>query len=117
MYSDNTTSPRIEIVQGASKNYYIWFTDNSNDPLDLTDYSGALFAKALKAKALDPIDISIALQVLDPSEGAGMFHFSPTDTSIAPKDYIYQIELRNESGTIVLITSGDRLSILERVNS
>jgi hypothetical protein len=117
MYSDNTTSPRIEIVQGASKNFYIWFTDNNNQPLDLTDYSGALFAKALKAKSSDPIDVSIALEILDASSGAGMFEFSPSDTSIAAKDYIYQIELRNEAGSIVLITSGDRLSILERVNS
>lgn len=116
MYSDNTISPRIEIVQGASKDFFIWFSDSSNNPLDLTDYTGTLYAKALRAKLADPVDLSIGLTILDASAGAGLFSFTTESTDIEPKDYNYQIELTNGSGNIVLITSGDRLSILQRVN-
>ena len=114
--ANTTISPTIKIVQGGTKQYYVWFTDSSNNALNLTNYTGMLYAKADDKRKMDPIDISVGLTVLNAVEGAGLFTFTSTDTSVNNGDYDYQVELLNSASGYTYIYPSTKLVITKRVN-
>ena len=109
--SDN--SKDLTIPQGNTRDVFCAVVDGSDNVFDISGYVCTLYAKEYNDWNNSTIDITVDGSIYNASQGAVVFEFSQTDTSIAAKDYSYEIII-DGSGNYVSVVQ-DRLTITESV--
>jgi len=112
--SCTTINNRLEFYQRRSKTLFVSVLDASDNVMDLTDYLYASFyAKKYPITPSSTVDISVGGTISDPSQGALVFNFTATDTSVAKGDYSYEIVI--ESSSYIYSPVKDLLTIVESI--
>jgi len=97
----------INVTRGDSRDITFTLVDTNNDPIDITDYT-LWFTVRTAIPATTVIDdtsavISIeqsGISITEPLLGKTTFSLSPTMTDINPGSYIYDIQIKSETGRI-----------------
>jgi hypothetical protein len=91
----------LKIKRGDTKVYSLKFEDKCDIPIDITGWTVYFTVKSsVKDEDDDAIikkDVTIHT---DPTAGRTAISLSPSDTSVAPGNYIYDIQVKTASGDI-----------------
>ena len=107
-------SNEIKIYQGNTKTTTCFVEDSSGTPYNLTGYGAVFYATKYRSRLIAPPDLSINYTTIDATNGAIIFNFSTTDTSLNTGDYVYEVIIDNATNRISVLQ--DTLSILDSVN-
>ena len=111
--SCTTFNNRLEFYQRRSKSFFVDVLDSSDNKMDLTGYTPSFYAKRYPITPSSIVDISVGGTVINASNGAILFNFTPTDTSVIKGDYSYEIVI--ESSTYTYTPIQNTLNVIESI--
>ena len=104
---------KVEIFQRNTHELFCAIYDSSDNLMDINGYTADLYARRYGDETIGDPDISVSGTLVDASNGAVLFPFSTTDTSVAVDDYTYEVIITGSGNQITVLQ--DRLSILNSV--
>lgn len=104
----------IQGFQGNTKNLVTVVYDASNNLMDISDYTGYIYMQKYPIRANNPIDASLVHTSKDPSNGAFLFNFIPSQLNLTPGDYVYEVIITDGSLNVHTVVQ-DRFNIVDSI--
>ena len=103
------TNQNLELIRGDDTFYYLTFTDENDQAINITGWKIYFTAKTnvtdtdenavIKKDVIDPHE--------DPLHGIGVIHLTTTETSVAIGKYFYDIQIKKSTGEIFTLLAGE----------
>ena len=103
----------LSIYRGDSKTWNLSFTDSDGQAINITGYTIFFTVKKKNSYTDDTVDTDAVIQKnvtvhTDPEQGQTQLVLQPSDTSsVIPAVYVYDMQLKDDSGTILTFISGN----------
>ena len=97
----------LEIKRGDSKSYTLTFKDDDGALIDITDWT--IFFTAKETVTDTDANAKISKDITshtDPTNGETQIQLNSTDTNLTPGNYIYDIQIKKDTGEINTIVEG-----------
>ena len=97
----------LEIKRGDSKSYTLTFKDDDGALIDITDWT--IFFTAKETVTDTDANAKISKDITshtDPTNGETQIQLSPADTALTPGNYVYDIQIKKNTGEINTIVEG-----------
>ncbi|HPI82525.1 MAG TPA: hypothetical protein PK122_04845 [Candidatus Paceibacterota bacterium] len=99
---------RLSGYQNNSKTVFCAVYDSSNNIMDLSDYTGIFYMSSIIPGS------EVAIEKLASMDSSGMtFNLTPEDTSLAPGDYWYNIDISSNTDRYTVVS--DRFNLLDHL--